>query len=163
MIKHEISRGISALAAVLTLVLVLPGTADAQFYVGPQLNVATETDVGVGARVLANVERMNLELVGSLDLYFPDGPTDFWELNANTFYHFHLPENPAVLPYLGGGLNVANISNGGDQTEVGVNLGGGVRFPFDNISPFIEGRTVISDLDQAVFTFGFLLGHAHGP
>lgn len=158
--KANIFAGIVALA--MGLVLAVPGSADAQIYYGPQLNAATETDVGVGGRVLGNVERMNLELVGSFDLYFPDGPLDFWEINANTFYHFHLPENPAILPYLGGGLNLANISNGADNTEVGVNLGGGVRFPFEDISPFIEGRTVISDFDQAVFTFGFLLGHAHG-
>lgn len=160
MSRAKIFGGIAALAV--GLALATPGSADAQIYFGPQLNAATETDVGVGARVLGNVESANLELVGSFDLYFPDGALDFWEVNANTFYHFHLPDNPALLPYLGGGLNIANLSNGTDVTEVGVNLGGGIRFPLDNISPFIEGRTVISDWEQSVFTFGFLLGHAHG-
>lgn len=142
--------------------LIWPADSEAQIYFGPHLNVATDTDVGIGGRVLANVEEANLELVGSLDVYFPDGPTDFWAINANSFYHFHLEDSPSVLPYVGGGLNIAQVSNGEDATEVGVNIGGGVRFSLDNISPFIEGKTVISDFDQAVITFGFLLGHAHG-
>lgn len=148
----------------LAAALLLAGTPslEGQIYVGPQLNVGTETDLGVGGRVLGNVEQMNLELVGSFDLYFPDGPTDFWEINGNAFYHFHLPETPSVLPYAGGGLNIAQTSNGFESTEPGLNLGGGVRFPLENLSPYVEGRAVVSDADQLVFTFGVLFGHAHG-
>lgn len=159
MIRLDMLGGVAALMMGSAL---LASSAQAQLYAGPQVNLATDTDVGVGARVLANVENANLELVGSFDLYFPDGPNDFWEVNANTFYHFHLPDSPSVLPYVGGGLNIARLSNGGESTEVGLNVGGGVRFPLEDISPYIEGRTVISDFDQAVITFGFLFGHAHG-
>lgn len=134
----------------------------AQLYGGAQGNWGSETDFGVGGRVLANVEQVNLEIVGSFDVYFPDGPTDFWEINGNVFYHFHLPESPSVLPYVGGGLNVSHFSNGTDNTETGLNLGGGVRFPLDNVSPFVEARAVISDADQAVLTFGVIFGDPHG-
>lgn len=136
--------------------------SSAQAYGGAQANVASDTDFGLGARLLANIEDANLEFVGSFDLYFPDEPLDFWEINGNVFYHFHLPENPSVLPYLGGGLNVARLSNGFDETEAGLNLGGGIRFPLENVSPFVEARTVISDADQTVLTIGLLFGHAHG-
>lgn len=138
------------------------GSADAQVHVGPQVNVASETDVGLGARLLANIESANLEFAGSADLYVPDGPVDYWELNANLFYHFHLPESPSVLPYLGGGLNVANFSNGATNTEAGLNAGGGIRFPLDEVSPYVEARTVLGDADQSVLTIGLLIGHAHG-
>lgn len=143
-------------------VLVGPSASSGQVYGGVQANYGSETDFGLGARMLANLEDVNLEFVGSFDLYFPDGPSDFWEINGNVFYHFHLPESPSILPYLGGGLNVAQVSNGADNTEAGLNLGGGVRFPLANVSPFIEARTVVSDFDQSVLTFGLVFGHAHG-
>lgn len=150
-----------ALAAGLALTAGV-GSADAQVYVGPQLNVASETDLGVGGRLLADIDGTNLEFVGSADLYFPEGVTDYWELNGNLFYHFHLPETPSVLPYLGGGLNVANFSNGATETEAGVNLGGGLRFPLADVSPYVEARTVVGDFDQSVLSIGFVVGHAHG-
>lgn len=161
---NRTARWIATVGVAAGLLLAGGQTADAQVYVGPQVNLATDTDFGVGGRVLANIEQANLEFVGSADLYFPDGPTDYWEANGNLFYHFHLPENPSVLPYLGGGLNLATFSNGDTRTEAGLNLGGGVRFPLEDISPYVEGRGVVGNdaSEQFVFTFGILFGHAHG-
>lgn len=136
--------------------LALPGTASSQVHIGAQGNYGTETDFGVGGRILGNLDAADLEVVGSFDLYFPDGPADFWEANANLFYHFHLPENASVLPYLGGGLNIGRVSNGASSTEAGLNVGGGVRFPGGDLTPYIEGRGVVSDFDQFVITFGVL-------
>ena len=133
-----------------------------QVYGGAQLDWGSETELGVGGRVLASLENANLEIVGSFDLYFPDGPVDFWEINGNLFYHFHLSGSPSLLPYVGGGLNIAHFSNGSDHTELGLNLGGGIRFPMRSVTPFIEGRAVLSDADQAVLTFGLIFGRAHG-
>lgn len=154
--------GAASLVLAVALALGAPANLDAQLYAGGQVDAATDTDLGIGGRVLGNVEAMNLEVVGSFDLYFPEGPVDFWELNGNIFYHFHLPENPDVLPYIGGGANVGGLSNGVDETEVGLNVGGGVRFPLTNISPFIEGRAVVSGVQQFVLSIGMLFGHAHG-
>ncbi len=152
---------ITAAAFVLTGLLCAPNPGHGQVYVGAQGSWGSETDFGVGGRVLGNIEDANLEAVGSFDVYFPDGGS-FWTVNANLFYHFHLEENPSVLPYLGGGLNIATVSNGDSQTEAGLNLGGGIRFPLDNVSPFIEAKTVLSDVDQSVLSFGVIFGHAHG-
>lgn len=151
----------AALGLAAAALLLQPPAASAQVYGGVQGNWGSETDFGVGGRVLGNIEDANLELVGDFNVYFPDGPRDFWEANANLFYHFHLPETPSVLPYLGGGLNVSRQSNGADNTEAGLNLGGGIRFPLEGVSPFVEGRAVISDHDQAVLTIGLIFGHAH--
>jgi hypothetical protein len=76
-----------------------------------------------------------------VDRFFPDRNLNWWDLNANLFYHFHLANDRFVLPYLGGGLNVARLSS--DQNEVGLNLAGGIRFP-GNITPFLELRAVVS-------------------
>lgn len=151
-----------ATALAVGALLLAPPASEAQLHVGGQGSWGSETDLGVGARLLANVESANLEIVGSGNLFFPDGNIDYWEVNGNLFYHFHLEENPRVLPYVGGGLNISRVSNGFDNTEAGLNLGGGVRFPLENVSPFAELRTVLSDQDQTVFTIGLIFGHAHG-
>jgi hypothetical protein len=124
---------------------------------GVQGNYGTEADLGVGGRLLMNIPNTNLEAVVSADVFFPDG-VDWLEFNGNIFYHFHMPDAPSVLPYLGGGLNLARISGNGSTTEAGLNLGGGIRFPRPGVTPFIEGRAVISDADQFVITFGLLFG-----
>lgn len=157
------STAARAALAVSALVLVpwltAPAPATAQLAVGVQADVASETDLGVGGRILGHLAGSHLEAVGSFDHYFPDGPVDFWELNANLFYHFHVAGTPRVLPYAGGGLNLAHISNGDGDTEPGLNLGGGVRFPTrSGPAPFVELRAVVSDVDQLVATFGVLFG-----
>lgn len=156
-----IAAAVGVLAA--TSFLTAPRPLAAQIAFGVQANVASEMDVGIGGRVLGNIPGSNLEAVGSFDIYFPDGPRDFWELNGNLFYHFHLSGTPNVLPYAGGGLNIARSSNGQGRTEPGLNLGGGVRFPTrSDITPFVELRGVISDFDQLVATFGLLFGPGGG-
>lgn len=135
-----------------------PG-AEAQMALGVQGNWGSEADFGVGARTLINVPSSNLEAVGSVDVFFPDGDVDWLDINANLFYHFHLPDSPSVIPYLGGGLNLARLSVGdASNTETGLNIGGGLRFPGASVTPFVELRGVISDADQFVVTGGLLFG-----
>lgn len=156
-------KGLTAAAGVCgALLLGGVSPASAQVYGGAQALWGSDTDFGVGGRLLANIEDANLEFVGTANVFFPDGPLDFWEANANLFYHFHLSDTPSVLPYIGGGLNIGRLSNGSSNTEAGLNLGGGLRFPMASVSPFIEARAVISDLDQAVLAFGLVFGPAHG-
>ena len=150
-----------ALALAATALVLQPSPGSAQVYGGVQGVWGSDTDAGVGGRVLGNVEEANLELVGEFNLFFPDEDVDFWAANANLFYHFHLSETPRVLPYVGGGLNVSRRSNGFENTEAGLNLGGGIRFPLENVSPFVEAKAVLSDHDQAVLTIGLIFGHAH--
>lgn len=163
--KHALGRTLAAVA--ISLFLLGPGAEDAraQADVGVQLSVGTESDLGVGARVGLGLEDVDLRFVGEGVLFFPDGPQDWVDLNANLFYDIPV-EDARVLPYVGGGLNIAIISiddtpPGEDDsfTEVGVNLGGGVEFPTEsNLTPFLEGRVVISDADQVVFTAGLKVG-----
>jgi hypothetical protein len=159
--KNRVMMLVVPLATVGLLVGPGAGEADGQATFGVQGNWGSEADFGVGGRVLANIPNVNLEFVGSVDVFFPDGPLDWLDFNANLFYHFHLPDSPSVLPYLGGGLNAARLSvNNNDQTEIGLNIGGGVRFPGGRVTPFIEARGVISDADQFVVTGGILFGPA---
>jgi len=148
-----------ALAAAL-LLFVGPSvqSGHAQVALGVQGNWGSEADFGLGARVLANLGGSNWEAVGSVDRFFPEGNLNWWDFNANLFYHFHRPDTQAWLPYVGGGLNVARLSAGNaSNSEAGLNLGGGIRFP-GNVTPFVELRAVVSDADQIVLTGGILFG-----
>lgn len=160
----RISRG--AVSAVVPLVctislLALPAPARAQVDMGVEGAVSSEYDFGVGGRLLAQAEDLNLDFVGRFDYYLPDGPGDAWELGADLFYHFHLETTRSVLPYLGGGLNVSRITGAVDDTNAGLELGAGVRFPLANVTPYVEGRGVLGDADHLSLSVGFFLGHAH--
>jgi opacity protein-like surface antigen len=77
----------------------------------------------------------------------------FWELNANVVYQF---PTQGVKPYFGGGLGIArrtfnDIDNVFDdeRTELGFNAIGGLKFPADPVTPFVEARgTFYGDDDE---------------
>ncbi|MDB4882979.1 MAG: hypothetical protein JWL95_1745 [Gemmatimonadetes bacterium] len=61
------------------------------------------------------------------------------DATANAVVNF---SQKADSPYLIGGLGLYNSKFGNDQSEnaVGVNLGGGLRFPLGGLSTFVEAR-----------------------
>lgn len=156
--KRELTLVLCPLVALALLGGPASQDAEAQMAIGPQASWGSESDVGVGGRVLVNLPNTNLEAVVSGEVFFPDGDADWIDVNANLFYHFHLADTPTVMPYLGGGLNVARLTFNGSTTEAGLNLGGGIRFPGVRMSPFLEARAVISDADQFVVSAGILFG-----
>lgn len=158
--KTKAPLAASLVVAVCLLSVTTVREAEAQLAFGLQGNWGSEADFGVGARLLANVPNVNVEVVGSFDYFFPESDVDWLDFNANAFYHFHLPDSPSVMPYAGAGLNIARVSNGDSTTELGLNLGGGVRFPRTGVTPFVEARGVVaSDADQFVITAGLLFGN----
>ena len=155
-------RGILTVTALSVLVFTGPRAAQAQALFGAELLFGTETNVGLGGRVHVDLEPgvPNLELMGSFDLFFPDGPTDYWEINGNVWYRIETSGSSRALPYVGGGLNIGHRSREGfdDDTDLGLNLGGGVRFPFENTTPFLEARFTIGGEEQLVIGGGVLFG-----
>lgn len=155
--KTTVSTLFIAPLAAFVLFLAAPAEdvqAQQQVAFGIQANWGSEAELGIGARVLANLGGSNFELVGSVDRFFPDNDLNWWDFNTNLFYHFHQADGHAILPYLGGGVNVARLAS---QSEAGLNLAGGLRFPGD-VTPFVELRAVFSDADQIVLTGGILFG-----
>jgi opacity protein-like surface antigen len=139
---------------------------------GLQGNWADEADFGVGARVQFDLDDVyrGLGAVASFDYFFPedddlveslgvDTDTTYWEVNANATYTLR----GRIAPYFGAGLNLAHgsvdldvgrfeLENEGD-TELGVNLLGGVRFARHL---FAEGRIELGGGEQFVLTAGFV-------
>ena len=154
-------------AAAAGAIVALMGVGDLQGQVGfgAQANWGSETDFGVGGRVLIDLGQAvpGLGIAGDFNYFFPDdeGSQDdlnFWEINGNAQYAFPIEES-SVRPYLAAGLNVSRTEVGDiGNSEVGLNLGGGIKFPAGSVTPYIEGRAVVSDADQVVVTGGILFG-----
>lgn len=149
------------------LVLAVPATAMGQVTFGPQLSFGGDTDLGIGGRILANVESLeHWDFVGTFDVWFPDdtNTTDLsaWEANGNLAYNF-VVEDTSLNPYAGAGLSIfhwsrENRSTGAefDDTDLGLNFFGGLKFPGQSVTPFVEVRAVLEGGDQVVVTGGIL-------
>jgi hypothetical protein len=102
---------------------------------GAQVSLADDADVGLGVRLVWGLESLGrgFGLVTSFDYFFPDqggegGEVDYWEVNGNLTYTF---SGRDVHPYVGGGLDIANLSvglGGESDTHVGLNVLGGAAF-----------------------------------
>ncbi len=157
---HVKSLAVAVLAGFLALALA-PVGSDAQVRFGGQLNFADDTDFGLGPRVAFDLEELGprFQIIGTWDIYFPDNDlVDFWELNGNLVYRFELPDTDGVEPYGGGGLNVARTEVGdvGD-TDLGLNILGGVEFPLTSVTPFVELRVTAEGSEQLYITGGVLV------
>lgn len=145
-------------------------TADAAAQaVGIQGNWGSDTELGIGARVEFGLPNLitsegplsNTFLIGSFDWFFPDfcdnvDDCSYWELNTN----LAVPITASTVdPYAGLGLNIGRVSVAGfSDTEIGLNLLGGLRFRLGGLSAFGEGRAVVGGVEQLVLTLGVLVG-----
>lgn len=167
-VRSAVARVASTLAGASLFLACTAATAEAQdsgggLHVGPQINFADDTDIGVGVRVSGDLGGYpGWEIMGSFDLYFPESDVDFWEINGNVIYNIDA-RSTTVFPYAGGGLNVAHASfdggpgNGGSDTEIGLNVLGGVKFATDGpLTPYAELRGTVDGSDQLVVTAGIL-------
>lgn len=136
------------------------GTAEAQtsrVHLGPRVayNFDLE-DFAIGAQLGVPIAT-RLEFYPSFDYYFVD-PGSAWGLNADLKYRF-AGESLDWL-YVGGGLNFTGVDNGNDDTNVGLNLIGGVETLRGWVHPFGEFRATISDgsFIQLAVGLNFTLG-----
>ncbi|MFH5832435.1 outer membrane beta-barrel protein [Halalkalibaculum sp. DA3122] len=129
-----------------------------------------QVDNDLGIRV-DGIYTINEEFRAGADLgfYFPHEENGFkqtvWELNFNGNYIFHSEEE--LLLYGLGGLNITSISfdqssqgftASGSDSEVGLNLGGGLEYGLNFGDLFAELKYVLSDADQLVLGAGVRFG-----
>ncbi len=159
---RKVMIAVVAMAAALTVRSAEAQTATTRaFQFGPQIDWGTDTDFGIGGRFVwtglgETIAVRGLEGVGSFDVFFPGDGLNYWELNANITYPLTIPSAPRISPYFGGGLNIAHASDGGSETDVGVNVLGGTRFGIGILQAFVEGRLELHSGSQFVITFGLL-------
>lgn len=154
--------------ALFVLLLTCISTATfAQLQVGGGLAYGTEVEaIGIQAR---GVYKFTEEWGAEADFifYFDEfEDVTFWELNANGNYFFF--SNEAIDAYALAGLNIASVGVSIDlgpfggtvsesNTEVGLNIGGGVQFGItESIKGLGEIKYIIGDFDQLVLAVGVL-------
>lgn len=131
-----------------------PGTAHGQLSAGVQGIWGSDMRMGVGARVMFDLDRLvnGLETVGSFDYFSPgdDYGIDltYWEFTIGLAYRFQ-PIRSVATPYVGLGLNSSRFeaSTSALDTEVSGDeahnypcVTGGFIFTDNWAKPFVEGR-----------------------
>lgn len=125
-----------------------PVGIEAQVQLGPTIALHDDFDFGIGATVSFQAPAIGegIGFMGDFIVFFPDvDGVDYLEFNANLTYDF-LIENSSIVPFALGGLNVARISvdagplGSESETELGVNLGGGIVFDAGSFRPAVGGR-----------------------
>jgi hypothetical protein len=136
-------------AMVLAGMLLAPAAAQAQLTVGPVAAFHDDFDFGIGGFAAIPVPSLdpNLSINPSFVYFFPSDPFNFWEINGDVVYQFQVSESTPVLPFALAGINIANfgIDGGGSNTEIGLNLGGGIGFRAESLQPFAGAKFEIQD------------------
>jgi hypothetical protein len=121
---------------------------DERLEFGVQASFAdNDLDFGIGGRVSAPLDAVGdgFSLLGTFDLFFPDGPASYWEANGNLVYTFRLRRS-RLHPYVGAGLNLGHWSSGGaSDSDMGLNVLGGINIPARRLRPFVEARVELRD------------------
>ena len=130
------------------LIFALSFNANAQFEIGGGLVFSTESGptIGVDARVQFGVAE-TFRIAPSLNYLFKSDGVSILEINGDVHYPFAVTESVTIYPI--GGLNITRISvdlgfGSGSDSEIGINLGGGVNFNItESIRAFAELKAVV--------------------
>lgn len=149
---------VSAFATAAFLAVGASGVS-AQVQVGPTLAFSDDFDFGIGATLTTQAPGLGegVGFMGEFLIFFPDvDGFNYFELNGNVTYAFPL-EDSTVLPFALAGLNIARASvdapgfGSESNTEIGLNLGGGITFDLGSVRPSVGGRFAIGDMNHFVF------------
>lgn len=146
-------RKIAIASCVLVLGLpVSPRNTEAQVQIGPTLAYHNDFDVGLGGTLNVQMPALGdrIGFMADVLVFFPDADNvNYLEFNGNLTYAFPL-ENERVRPFALLGLNVGRVSadvpdeiDSGDETEIGLNLGGGLGFELGVLRPSVGARVEV--------------------
>ena len=151
--------------------------AQAQFTFGPGLAYHEDADLGIGVWASLPTPSIHEQISawGSFIYFFPGGEdipgggsfdVNYWELNGGLSYAFPM-EGSAITPYALAGLNIARasadydgpfdefIDEGYGDTEIGLNLGGGIRTMLgDSMTGVVGARIELGGGDGFVIEAG---------
>ncbi len=161
----RMSRWSRTLAATLfgLSIVVLPRIAGAfgMSGVGGRLGYANPEDLDGTATMSVHAELeqpgTRLHLMPNLAYWNVDRVRD---VNPNFDLYYHFRPDGRVSPYLGGGVGVNFVRNARtdhDDTNLGMNMLGGLMFPGSSSSTrryFLEGRYTASDVNQVAVMTG---------
>jgi len=144
------------IVAVLLIVALLPTVpaahADPSFGLRAGVNLDRE-DPLIGAELIARLQG-SWWVNPNLEVTFGDR-VDVVGLNAD--FHYDFDTSGSALFWLGPGLAVlfADYENGGNDTDVGVNLLAGIGIPTSSgVVPYFQGKATIADDTDGSLAFG---------
>jgi hypothetical protein len=176
-------RMLSAVFLLLGVVALIPTTASAQLWFGGGLVYGAEIEnLGIQANGHLVVNEENKLRIGAdVTFFFPEKATaagievktNLFAINVNG--HYMLVNAELLVLYAIGGLNLSFVTfdvdgpaselvflNNGSETELGLNIGGGVEYevPFGRI--FGELKYVLGGFDQLEIAAGVRIPVAGG-
>jgi hypothetical protein len=148
------SRKVAAVFGAVAVLALAPLPAQSQIYLGPEVAWNDDADIGIGAGVEFDLPSLypGIAFHGGFLYFFPGDDFDYFEFNTNLTYDLPL-EDVSVVPFALAGLNIGNVSfdNGGSSTDVGFNVGGGVKFNVGSFQPRVAGRFAIGNDNFTIF------------
>lgn len=146
--------------------LLVPMSAEAQtgLKVGPRLGIPLG-DLDPGSSLFlgldARAHGTGLPVVpnASIDYYLTDrDAVSYLAIDLNALYEFGI-SNQQFTPYAGGGLGITHVSVDalGSDTDVGLNLVGGARFPLSSVEPFVQFNAMIGTESERLGLTGGIL------
>ena len=175
----EKMQTVRKLLTAVALVVVGASTAQAQRF-GAQLSWGEDSDIGVGVRgewdfagkLTKQGAFSRAFIIGQFDYYFIECATGadctFFEINPSLAIPFTTTSSN-VKPYAGAGLRISrmSVSSGGfsnSETDMGLNVLGGLKFGLGGMDAFTEARLGIGgDFEQLALSFGVLFGGSKAP
>lgn len=156
-------KKLSIITASLFLVVGLAAPVNAQAQtgvkVGPRVGIPVGdlsdfTSVFLGADLRVINEELPVVPSASFDYYLTDVENfSVIAVDLNALYEFGV-DNQEFVPYSGGGLAVTRSS---DDTEIGLNIVGGARFPLGGVEPFAQLNATLGGNVQRLGLTGGLL------
>lgn len=172
-------RMVLGLMLTVSMLAVASRPVEAQFAFGPTASFGTDSDFGLGGRVLLGLSGFQIaqrpvSFQGSFD-YFLDVDCDpfdctYFEITPALVMPF--PGSASVTPFVGAGLNWAYFSFDYDDevpgevddsdSEFGLALLGGIFLPIGTMNGQAEGRFNIGGGEQLVLSFSLFFGNVGG-
>jgi hypothetical protein len=96
-----------------------------------------------------------IQINPSFSFYFADDPFDVLNFSLNVPFEFPI-DGTAARPFAAPGLAIWHSDYGDSETDVALNLIGGVLFALDSVEPFVQLRVSIGDGSTAELMGGVL-------
>lgn len=153
---------VTAVLGAVAVLALAPLPAQSQIYLGPEVAWNDDADLGIGAGVEFDLPSLypGIAFHGDFLYFFPGDNFDYFELNANLTYDLPL-EDVAVVPFGLAGLNIGRASvdtdsdipgfDSASNTDVGLNLGAGVKFNVGSFQPRVAARFALGNDTFTIF------------
>lgn len=166
-------KRLSIVVTALLLALAIPteGFAQADIKIGPRIGIPVGDISDLGGNLFlgadARIESEDLPVIinPTFDFYLMDDyatgvSQTLFTVDGNALYEFEI-EDASFAPYAGAGIAItrwsidADVPGAGD-TDIGLNLVGGARFPLESFEPFVQANFGVGDLDRFGLAGGVL-------